>query len=159
MKVLHVALLAAALAVPAPAALAQGKGNKGKPAKADKADKDKDKDKGHDTAAAATAGGRRVVFVDADREAARTWWRSSYGRNCPPGLAKKNNGCLPPGQAKKRYSVGSPVPTDVVLVKVPAGIRLSAAPAGYRYVYVDGDVLLIDSATRVVADVIENLLD
>lgn len=25
-----------------------------------------------------------------------------YGRNvCPPGLAKKNNGCLPPGQAKK----------------------------------------------------------
>ena len=23
----------------------------------------------------------------------------SYG--CPPGLAKKNNGCLPPGQAKK----------------------------------------------------------
>ena len=22
--------------------------------------------------------------------------------NCPPGLAKKNNGCLPPGQASKR---------------------------------------------------------
>lgn len=27
----------------------------------------------------------------------------SYGRNgCPPGLDKKNNGCLPPGQAKKQ---------------------------------------------------------
>ena len=26
-----------------------------------------------------------------------------FGRNdCPPGLAKKGNGCLPPGQAKKR---------------------------------------------------------
>ncbi len=24
---------------------------------------------------------------------------SYYGANCPPGLAKKNNGCLPPGQA------------------------------------------------------------
>ncbi len=25
-----------------------------------------------------------------------------FGRNaCPPGLAKKNNGCMPPGQAKK----------------------------------------------------------
>ena len=24
-----------------------------------------------------------------------------YGYNCPPGLARKNNGCLPPGQAKK----------------------------------------------------------
>jgi len=23
------------------------------------------------------------------------------GRGCPPGLSKKNNGCLPPGQAKK----------------------------------------------------------
>ena len=31
------------------------------------------------------------------------------GRFCPPGLAKKNNGCLPPGQAKKmgdRYNGG-----------------------------------------------------
>src|SRR5262245_6070279 len=25
---------------------------------------------------------------------------------CPPGLAKKNNGCMPPGQAKKLYNVG-----------------------------------------------------
>ncbi len=32
-------------------------------------------------------------FDDDDRQ---------FGRNgCPPGLAKKNNGCLPPGQAKK----------------------------------------------------------
>lgn len=23
------------------------------------------------------------------------------GRDCPPGLAKKNNGCMPPGQARK----------------------------------------------------------
>ncbi len=23
---------------------------------------------------------------------------------CPPGLAKKNNGCMPPGQAKKLYA-------------------------------------------------------
>jgi hypothetical protein len=22
-------------------------------------------------------------------------------KDCPPGLAKKDNGCLPPGQAKK----------------------------------------------------------
>jgi hypothetical protein len=24
------------------------------------------------------------------------------GKDCPPGLAKKDNGCLPPGQAKKQ---------------------------------------------------------
>jgi hypothetical protein len=23
-------------------------------------------------------------------------------KDCPPGLAKKDNGCLPPGQAKKQ---------------------------------------------------------
>jgi len=26
--------------------------------------------------------------------------------SCPPGLAKTGNGCMPPGQAKKYYSVG-----------------------------------------------------
>ena len=26
----------------------------------------------------------------------------SSSKFCPPGLAKKNNGCLPPGQAKKQ---------------------------------------------------------
>ena len=31
---------------------------------------------------------------------------------CPPGLAAKNNGCLPPGIAK-RYTIGEPLPEDV----------------------------------------------
>ena len=31
------------------------------------------------------------------------------GRKCPPGLAKKNNGCMPPGQAKK-WGMGRPLP-------------------------------------------------
>ncbi|HYD38365.1 MAG TPA: hypothetical protein VEA60_12170 [Allosphingosinicella sp.] len=29
-----------------------------------------------------------------------------YGHGCPPGLAKKGNGCLPPGQAKKLFGIG-----------------------------------------------------
>ena len=89
----------------------------------------------------------------------RTWQRETYGRNCPPGLAKKDNGCLPPGQARKRYVVGQTLPSTVVLVKVPSGLRLSVAPAGYRYTYVDGDILLIDAASRLVADVIVHVLD
>src|SRR6478609_6031383 len=45
--------------------------------------------------------------------------RSAYGYSgpvgygvggCPPGLAKKHNGCLPPGQAKKLYNVGQRFP-------------------------------------------------
>ncbi|HEX9954255.1 MAG TPA: hypothetical protein VGB48_03450 [Allosphingosinicella sp.] len=30
-------------------------------------------------------------------------------QNCPPGLAKKGNGCMPPGQARKAYGVGERV--------------------------------------------------
>ena len=34
----------------------------------------------------------------------RHYYRKEFrdGKNCPPGLAKKKNGCMPPGQAKKR---------------------------------------------------------
>jgi Ni/Co efflux regulator RcnB len=160
MKVLYVALAVLALAVPSSEAQATDKDkgkdkNKGKPAKVEK-------HKG-DTAVVVTDAGRghRVVFVDADRQAVRTWRRETYGRNCPPGLAKKDNGCLPPGQAKKRYVVGQRLPAIVVIEPVPKVLlpRLTVAPAGYRYGYVDGDILLLDAASRLVADVIINVLD
>ena len=144
MKRLHVFLAVLALAVPAAEGVAREKA-KGKEKNKDKAVK-VEKHKG-------------VVFVDTDRQVARNWWRQTYGRDCPPGLAKKDNGCLPPGQAKKRYVVGQRLPAAVVLGSVPSGLRLRAAPEGYRYAYVDGDILLIDAATRLVADVIVNALD
>jgi len=57
------------------------------------AGKPKKKEKGNDTKA--------VVITNDDREAVRLYFVEKHGRkNCPPGLAKKNNGCLPPGQAK-----------------------------------------------------------
>jgi hypothetical protein len=34
-------------------------------------------------------------------ENGRYVWREPSFQGCPPGLAKKNNGCLPPGQARK----------------------------------------------------------
>jgi Ni/Co efflux regulator RcnB len=156
MKRLQVVLAVLALAVPASEGVAKDKGkgkDKGKAVKVEK-------NKGSKVVVATdTAHGRRVVFVHADRQAARNWWRQTYGRDCPPGLAKKNNGCLPPGQAKKRYVVGQRLPTTIVIGSVPASLRLSAAPTGYRYAYLDGDILLIDAASRLVADVIINALD
>lgn len=103
-----------------------------------------------------------VVFVDTDRAAYREYWTETYGRGgCPPGLAKKHNGCLPPGQAKKRYVVGRALPRTIVVERVPAGFlpRLRTAPPGYEYVVVDGDVLLMRTRTRVIADAIVALLD
>ncbi len=43
----------------------------------------------------------------ADNDSGRNF--GGFNDNCPPGLAKKNNGCLPPGQAKKM--IGAALPT------------------------------------------------
>ena len=114
----------------------------------------KNKGKGH--------GHDQVVFVDGDRTAVHTYWVDTYGRgNCPPGLAKKGNGCLPPGQAAKRYVVGRPLPRTIVVERVPTVLvpRLRAVPVGYEYVVVDGDVLLMNTASRVIADAIVRALN
>ncbi|WP_417515975.1 hypothetical protein [Minwuia sp.] len=77
-------------------------------------------------------------------------------KNCPPGLAKKNNGCLPPGLAKKRYAIGQPVPDDVRIIYVPADQYpdLPRPRDGHIYARVDGDLLLIAEATRRVVDAV-----
>lgn len=54
-------------------------------------------------------------------------YRASYD-GCPPGLARKNNGCLPPGQAKK-----------LVGQVLPAAFATSLLPAYYRSWYPDND--------------------
>ena len=102
-----------------------------------------------------------VVFNDTQRGDVRTYFVNTYGRgNCPPGLAKKNNGCLPPGQAKKRYVVGQRLPAGIVVVDLPRelSIRIGAAPAGYRYGIVDGDLVKLAIGTMLVVDAIDGLV-
>jgi len=97
-----------------------------------------------------------AVFGDADRASVRTYYGERYeqARNCPPGLAKKNNGCLPPGQAKK-FVVGQPLPADVVWYPVPPVLvqRLPVLPPDHAYVRVGADVLILNRSTRLVIDV------
>lgn len=94
---------------------------------------------------------RRVVVRDYYREQFRT------GR-CPPGLAKKHNGCMPPGQARK-WTVGRPLPRDVVYYNVPQTliVQIGQPPAGHRYVRVATDILLIAIGTGMVIDAIEDI--
>ena len=102
-----------------------------------------------------------VVFNDTQRGAARSYFVGTYGRgNCPPGLAKKNNGCLPPGQAKKRYAVGRPLPKGIVIADLPADLsrRIGVAPAGYRYGLLDGDLVKLAVGTMLVVDAIEGFV-
>jgi hypothetical protein len=97
---------------------------------------------------------------DRDRDAVYGYYRTEHAAgNCPPGLAKKNNGCLPPGQAKKMWAVGQPLPRDVYYEQLPPALlgRLSPAPAGYQYVRVASDVLMLAVGTRMVMASIADL--
>jgi Ni/Co efflux regulator RcnB len=80
------------------------------------------------------------------------------GGGCPPGLAKKHDGCMPPGQAK-RWHVGERLPRDVVFYDLPPSlvVRLTPPPMGYRYVRVDSDIVMLAVGTGLVAEAIEDL--
>ena len=79
--------------------------------------------------------------------------------NCPPGLAKKDNGCQPPGQAKK-WQRGQPLAKDIKYYELPKELRarLPAPPPNHRYVMVSGDILMIAAGTSMVVDAIEDIL-
>ncbi|MBA2674724.1 hypothetical protein [Ramlibacter sp.] len=116
-------------------------------------------DKGKPQHADVRVGGH---FNDRDRTIVRSYYGEHYGpgaRSCPPGLAKKHNGCMPPGQAKK-WAVGRPLPAGVAYYAVPGPmlVQLSPAPAGYRYVRVGSDILLISVGSRMVVDGMFDLL-
>ncbi len=101
-----------------------------------------------------------LVFTPAQRDIVRRQYVAHYGRgHCPPGLAKKDNGCLPPGQARKRYDVGKALPPGVVVIDLPGDlqVRLGTPPRGTRYGVVDGDVVKLALGTLLVIDAIDGL--
>ena len=99
-----------------------------------------------------------AYFDDRHRESVRHYYTSYSGKSCPPGLAKKNNGCMPPGQAKK-WHVGQPLPPSVTVYTVPQPIlvTLPPPPPRHQYVRVSGDILLIAIGTKLVVDGISGL--
>lgn len=105
--------------------------------------------------------GARVerYFGDSHRAYVREYYAGEFhaGR-CPPGLAKKRNGCMPPGQAKK-WRVGQPLPRDVIFYDLPPAlvVQIGVPPPGYRFVRVASDILLIAIGTGLVVDAIQDL--
>ena len=97
-----------------------------------------------------------ISFPSDARSAVRDYYAAP--RHCPPGLAKKNNGCLPPGPAKK-WTIGRPLPRDVIFHDLPRDlvVEIGLPPEGYRYVRAAADILLIAVGTGMVVDAIEDL--
>ncbi|MBL8446634.1 MAG: hypothetical protein JNJ44_04385 [Zoogloeaceae bacterium] len=103
--------------------------------------------------------GASFHFADRQRSTIHSYYREEFSRgNCPPGLAKKHNGCMPPGQARK-WSRGRPLPRDVVYYDLPRSLVLEIGPppSGYRYVRVASDILMIAVGSMMVVDAIDDL--
>ena len=77
-----------------------------------------------------------VAIADRDRNTVYNYYRNDYAAgNCPPGLAKKDNGCLPPGQAKKAWAIGQPLPPDIIYYPLPGALLGQLTP--YRHAAVE----------------------
>ena len=141
-----------------------GKGNKHADKQEQKAEKRADKQHEKAEKHAAKRSREEVrpgsYFNDQHRTYARQYYTEHYGhgRNCPPGLAKKNNGCLPPGQARK-WDVGQPIPRGVAVYSVPQPVvmHLPPPPYGYRYVRIGNDIVLVQQQNNIIVDIIVNL--
>ena len=87
-----------------------------------------------------------------------------YGASgCPPCLAKKNNGCLPPGQAKKLYNVGQRFPLGYGQQwgynQIPYDLRNQYGfDPGQNYYYGDGYLYGVDPKTMLISQVVSALL-
>lgn len=98
-------------------------------------------------------------FTDGNRRMVNDYYGGQFrSGHCPPGLAKKNNGCLPPGQAKK-WAMGRPLPRDLQYYDLPRDllVRLPAPPPNHRYVRVASDILMIAVGSSMVIDAIEDI--
>jgi Ni/Co efflux regulator RcnB len=131
-----------------------------KPSWAGKPDKQEQKREGQpDAPRAEGAGSMGMHFGDQQRAIVQDYYAGQFRKGrCPPGLAKKQNGCMPPGQAKK-WAMGKPLPSDVTFYDLPPRLarELGTPPAGHRYVRVAADILLIAVGTSMVVDAIEDL--
>ncbi|MGZ8136925.1 MAG: hypothetical protein ACXW1W_08245 [Methylococcaceae bacterium] len=104
-------------------------------------------------------GSHKRHFDDRQRTVINNYYIQEFrsGR-CPPGLAKKHNGCAPPGHARK-WVIGRPIPRDVIFYDLPPAVivQLGAPLPGYRYVRVASDILLISIGAGLIVDAIQDV--
>jgi len=89
--------------------------------------------------------------------------QGTYGRHCPPGLARKHNGCIAPGKARKlsrgqRYQSSYRYRT-YSYNSIPSDLRRRYdLDRRNRYYYNNGYLYGVDPRTNVVEQVIQALL-
>lgn len=114
--------------------------------------------------ASAAAGevGVSVAFSDQEKTVIRAYYRdgSQDHSSKPQGNAKGKPGkSLPPGIAKN-LARGKALPPGIAKQVLPSGLieLLPRPPRGFERVVVDGKVLLVDIATQIIHDKLEDLI-
>lgn len=78
-------------------------------------------------------------------------------RGCPPGLAKKNNGCLPPGQARK-LGLGDRLPSYLSQYNVPDRYQdRYRDDRNYSYRYEDDQIYRVNRSSGIIDRIISVL--
>lgn len=110
-------------------------------------------------------GGDRDDYEHGDRrhDVQRNYgYHGSAYRNCPPGLAKRHNGCTPPGQARN-WSRGSHLPygynSYTAYNRIPRAYidRYSLNPNN-RYIYRNNTIYQIDPRTSIIQQIFGGLI-
>lgn len=98
-------------------------------------------------------------FDDHARGAIYGYYGERFRRgDCPPGLTKKRDACVPSGQ-DRLWQRGYSLPPGIVYYSLPPPLlrRLPPPPPGHRYVRVAADILLIAVGSALVLDAIEDI--
>ena len=78
--------------------------------------------------------------------------------HCPPGLAKKNPSCVPPGQVGKSYRIGDRYDEDGYWEgDYRRRYDLPRLPNGESYYRIGDNFLRVDDETRLVLELIDVL--
>lgn len=80
-------------------------------------------------------------------------------KHCPPGLAKKNPPCIPPGQVGKSWTRGDRIHGDYVLIPRADWQRLALRDYqdGSTYLRVDNQILRVARDTLTVIEAVRIL--
>lgn len=95
-----------------------------------------------------------------DREAVYAYYRAEMAAGrCPMPLVKMSNACLAPSPGKSQWRLDQPLADGVKGEAPPAGLiaKLSPSPAGYHYVRVENDLLVVGVGTRIVGALVADL--
>ena len=110
--------------------------------------------------AEAADAGVELRFSDGEISAIRAYYREHSAAAKPGnGKGRGSSKSLPPG-IEKNLQRGKPLPPGIAKQVLPSGLvaQLPPPPKGYERIEVAGKILLVEIATQVIHDVLEDVI-